>query len=90
MGERVVVEPFCTGREFTLIIITNPDDEPVPLLPTEIGISDDIFDYRKKYLPTHQVVYHMPPRFDDATVARIRGAGRRTISTVWLAGCGAL
>ena len=48
---------------------------PVAILPTEIESSYEehqIFDYRKKYLPTNQVTYHCPPRFDNETIERIQ------------------
>jgi D-alanine--D-alanine ligase len=78
IDDRVVVEPFCQGREFTLIILQNEADEPVALLPTEIALIDGgqaIFDYRKKYLPTQQVTYFMPPRFSDDTIRQIQREG---------------
>lgn len=58
--ERVMLEAFCQGKEFTVIVM-----EGVALIPTEIEINgEQIFDYRRKYLPTNQVVYHTPPRFE--------------------------
>ncbi|MBN2096413.1 hypothetical protein JW752_03345 [Candidatus Peregrinibacteria bacterium] len=72
---RVVVEPFCEGTEFTVIILENRFGMPVAILPTEIEISykdHQIFDYRKKYLATRNVTYHCPPRFDDDVVERIQ------------------
>ena len=63
------------GREFTVIILQNTQGEPVSLLPTEIEITDadqSLFDYRLKYLPTRQVLYHMPPRFSSREVAEIQ------------------
>lgn len=72
---RVVVEPFCTGKEFTVIILQNRFGLPVAVMPTEIEADytkHQIFDYRKKYLPTRQVTYHCPPRFDDITIEKIQ------------------
>src|SRR6185295_450840 len=72
---RVVVEPFCTGTEFTVIILENRFHMPVAILPTEIEADYEqhqIFDYRKKYLPTRQVKYHCPPRFSAETIERIQ------------------
>ena len=72
---RVVIEPFAEGREFTVIILQNKFNLPVAILPTEIETDykdHQIFDYRKKYLPTRQVTYHCPPRFDDATIESIQ------------------
>lgn len=72
---RVVVEPFCTGKEFTVIILQNHLGMPVALIPTEIEANyaeHQIFDYRKKYLPTNQVRYHCPPSFNNQTIERIQ------------------
>jgi D-alanine--D-alanine ligase len=72
---RVVVEPFCTGTEFTVIILQNRFGLPVAILPTEIETdyqAHQIFDYRKKYLPTRQVTYHCPPRFGNETIEKIQ------------------
>jgi len=72
---RVVVEPFCEGTEFTVIILENRFGMPVAILPTEIEISykdHQIFDYRKKYLATRHVTYHCPPRFSDDVIEAIQ------------------
>ncbi len=72
---RVTIEPFCTGKEFTVIILQNPEGEPVAILPTEINLNyndHQIFDYRKKYLASRQVSYHCPPRFADKIIYTIR------------------
>ena len=72
---RVVVEPFCEGTEFTVIILQNRFGMPVAILPTEIETSYEghqVFDFRKKYLPTRQVRYHCPPRFDNETIEKIQ------------------
>ena len=72
---RVVIEPFCLGTEFTVIILQNRFGMPVAVMPSEIEISykdHQIFDYRKKYLATRQVTYHCPPRFDNRTIGRIQ------------------
>lgn len=72
---RVVVEPFCEGQEFTVIVLQNRFGLPVAVLPTEMELSYDdhqIFDYRKKYLATRQVTYHCPPRFPDDVIAQIQ------------------
>ena len=75
MDTRVVVEPFAEGIEFTTIILQNRFGMPVAILPTEIEVDyteHQIFDYRKKYLPTRQVIYHCPPRFDNTVIERIQ------------------
>jgi D-alanine--D-alanine ligase len=75
MDTRLVVEPFCTGTEFTVIILQNKFGMPVAVLPTEIETDytkHQIFDYRKKYLPTRQVKYHCPPRFSNEIIEKIQ------------------
>lgn len=84
---RFVIEPFAKGKEFTVIVLENVDEEPVALLPTEIEITDpeqSLFDYRLKYLPTRQVAYHMPPRFDEVTVTAIRHQAESLFSKLGL------
>jgi len=75
MDTRVVIEPFCEGTEFTVIILQNEFDMPVAILPTEMEMDYEegkLFDYRRKYLPSNQVRYHCPPRFDNETIERIQ------------------
>ena len=75
LDTRFVLEPFMEGREFTVILLQNPQGEPAALLPTEIEITDadhSLFDYRLKYLPTRQVRYHIPPRFSDGEIRAIQ------------------
>jgi D-alanine--D-alanine ligase len=70
-----LLEPFCEGREFTVIIVENYLRQPVALIPTEISMSYDgnaIFDFRRKYLPTNMVAYHSPPRFSDDQITNIQ------------------
>ncbi|MCP3680761.1 MAG: hypothetical protein GY782_11110 [Gammaproteobacteria bacterium] len=74
MTSRVVIEPFAQGVEFTVIILENADNRPIALLPTEIETDyreHQIFDFRKKYLPSGHVTYHCPPQFDDSTINTI-------------------
>jgi len=75
VDSRVVIEPFCKGTEFTVIILQNRFGMPVAIMPSEIEISYDdhqIFDYRKKYLASRQVTYHCPPRFEDGVIRTIQ------------------
>lgn len=75
MDTRVVVEPFAQGVEFTMIILENRFGLPVALPPTEIETDytkHQIFDFRKKYLPTRQVTWHCPPRFDNKMIEKIQ------------------
>ena len=87
LDTRFVLEPYLEGREFTVIILQNLQGEPVSLLPTEIEITDadqSLFDYRLKYLPTRQVLYHMPPRFSGGEVAEIQETAETLFSLMGL------
>ncbi len=70
-----ILEPFCDGQEFTVVLVENDQGAPVSLIPTEIHISYEdnaIFDFRRKYLPSERVAYHCPPRFDDEKITQIQ------------------
>ncbi|MDD5585429.1 MAG: hypothetical protein PHY92_00540 [Alphaproteobacteria bacterium] len=72
-----MIEPYCDGKEFTVVTMQGPDGKPVALIPSEIELSDDtasIFSFRHKYLPTCRVAYHCPPRFPDDIIASIQRA----------------
>jgi UDP-N-acetylmuramate--alanine ligase len=50
--ERVIVESFIPGKEFSCIVVRTPEGEAVALPPTEIVKSgSELFDYRSKYMP---------------------------------------
>ncbi len=75
MDTRLVVEPFAEGVEFTVILLENEYNQPVALIPTEIEsdyAEHQIFDFRRKYLPTRQVAYHCPPRFPRDIIEKIQ------------------
>ena len=75
MDTRVVVERFADGKEFTVIVLQNRFNIPVAILPTEMEMDYDknqIFDFRKKYLPTRHVTYHCPPRFGNKVIEKIQ------------------
>lgn len=75
LDSMALLEPFCQGKEFTIVVFENLHGEPVALIPTEVHLSYDenqIFDFRKKYLPTNQAAYYTPPRFSQSTVHSIR------------------
>lgn len=78
-----LLEPFCQGREFTIVLLENDKGQPVALVPTEISMNyadNAIFDFRRKYLPTNMVEYHSPPRFSDAEIATIRERAEKIYS----------
>jgi D-alanine--D-alanine ligase len=70
-----LLESFCKGVEFTVVVFQSDSGAPLALIPTEIEINDnnnEIFDYRKKYLPTNQAYFHTPPRFNKEVISAIR------------------
>jgi D-alanine--D-alanine ligase len=72
-GGQALIEPYCKGREFTVIVLQNQKNEPVALIPTEIDLKgSEIFTYRNKYLPSNQVVHYCPPRFNDDLIRKIQ------------------
>lgn len=48
---QVLIESFVAGREFSCIVVEDPDGAPLALPPTEIVKGEEMFDYRSKYLP---------------------------------------
>ncbi|MBU1178092.1 hypothetical protein KJ903_02630 [Patescibacteria group bacterium] len=81
--EEAIIEPLCEDREFTIIVLDNDRGGSVALLPTEIEFSrvnvnfDRFFSYRKKYLPTTEIRYHTPARFNQKEIAKIREESTR-------------
>ena len=75
-GDGAMIEPFCDGQEFTVLVLGNAQGKPTALIPTEIELTgdDSIFGFRHKYLPTCHVAYHCPPRFSDEIITGIREA----------------
>lgn len=73
--DEAIVEAFCVGKEFTIVVFPDSAGKPTALIPTEIELSytnNQIFDFRKKYLPSNQAAYYTPPRFPLSLVERIR------------------
>lgn len=72
----VILEPFCSGREFTVTVLENlKTREPVALIPTGVDMEythSQILDYRRKYLPTTQTMYPTPANFSDEDIHRIQ------------------
>ncbi|CAI5951473.1 unnamed protein product, partial [Closterium sp. NIES-65] len=52
--------------------------------------SGDIFDYRRKYLPTQQVLYSTPPRFPPCILSSLRASATRLFSSLSLRDCARL
>lgn len=75
IDKRVVLEPFCKGTEFTVVLFENRFSQAVAAIPSEIELensSKEIFDYRKKYLANKRVTYHCPPRFSSEVIRKIQ------------------
>jgi len=49
--QTVIFESFIEGKEFSCVVIQDENGAPLALPPTEIVKSDEVFDYRSKYLP---------------------------------------
>jgi len=49
--DKVILEGFITGKEFSCIVIRRKDGGCVALPPTEIVKGGEVFDYRSKYMP---------------------------------------
>lgn len=90
MDTRVVIEPFAQGVEFTTILVQNRFGLPVAILPTEIETDyteHQVFDFRKKYLPTRQVTYHCPPRFSNETIETIQTQAEHLFALLGMKDC---
>jgi len=70
---QVLVESFVAGREFSCIVVEDPNGLPLALPPTEIVKGEELFDYRSKYLPglARKVT---PIDLPEAKIQEIRGA----------------
>ena len=49
--DKVILESFIHGKEFSCIVIRDEDRKAIALPPTEIVKSSTFFDYRSKYMP---------------------------------------
>lgn len=49
--QKVILEQFIKGKEFSCIVIRKENGDVVALPPTEIVKGGELFDYRSKYLP---------------------------------------
>lgn len=49
--QKVIVESFIKGKEFSCIVIKDDNGKVIALPPTEIVKGGELFDYRSKYLP---------------------------------------
>lgn len=49
--QKIIIEQFIEGREFSCIVLRDEGDACIALPPTEIIKGSEVFDYRSKYLP---------------------------------------
>lgn len=49
--EKILIESFIKGKEFSCIVIQDQEGNSIALPPTEISKKTTLFDYRSKYLP---------------------------------------
>ncbi|WP_324671516.1 D-alanine--D-alanine ligase [Hymenobacter sp. GOD-10R] len=77
---QVLVESFVAGREFSCIVVEDPNGEPLALPPTEIVKGEELFDYRSKYLPglSRKIT---PIDLPEAEIQRIREACQEMFTT---------
>ncbi len=71
LEQKVILEGFIKGREFSCIVIRQEDGTITALPPTEIIKGGEVFDYRSKYLPglSRKVT---PIGLPDLDIERIR------------------
>lgn len=82
---RAIIEPYCEGKEFTLIILENAKGKAVSLLPTEIElVHDSFFNYRRKYLATNETRYYTPARFSPQIIKKIQHEGEKAFEILGL------
>lgn len=49
--QKVIIESFIDGKEFSCIVVRKEDGSSEALPPTEIVKGGELFDYRSKYMP---------------------------------------
>ena len=93
MSDEALIEPFCKGREFTIIVLQNPQQQPVALIPTQIQVSYEqggLFDYRRKYLPTSNTRWLCPPQFSDNVIQSIQQQAEQLFALFGMSDCARL
>jgi D-alanine-D-alanine ligase len=75
----VIIEKCISGREFSCIVISDFNGDPIALPPTEIVKQKALFDYKSKYLPglSRKVT---PIDLPDDEIERIREECSRLFS----------
>lgn len=74
-NDRVLLESFVDGREFSLILFEGLSGEVMPLFPTEIavgGAGGSLYSRIKKYMPGSGATHINPAAFDWGDIEKIR------------------
>ncbi len=98
--ERVLIQPKMRGAEFTTIVmdngcgavalvpveieVGNPSHTGDANHASRVSYTDEIFDYRRKYLVSNDSSYHCPPRFSDALIQQVRETSEQVFSVLGL------
>jgi D-alanine--D-alanine ligase len=70
----LIVEPFCQGTEFTVLVTQDRAGKPTALVPSEINCcynDHQIYNFRRKYLPSVHSRIHTPPSWPVETINKI-------------------
>ena len=73
-ARQAVLEEYCNGQEFTVVVVQNAEGEPIALPVTAVEVQG-VFNYRKKYLSTEGTMRHCPPEpksYSNEQIAIIR------------------
>jgi len=72
--DRVLVEEFIEGTEFSVVVLDGPGGAPLALAPTEVEKPPGrhVYGTEEKYLHGSGVIHHTPMRVDDALLHRVR------------------
>lgn len=79
--DRVVVEEFLSGGEFSVVVLQDRDGQAVALAPTEVEKQDALYDQRAKYLQGEGARLHTPLR-DAGSVEPVRRAAERAFEAL--------
>lgn len=82
---KVLIEEFFPGREFSVIVLETLEGHYLPLPPTEIIKTNEVFDYRAKYLPG-LVRKQTPMPVEDKVLTKIRSAAVRVMKALHIRG----
>lgn len=77
--QKVILEAFIRGKEFSCIVLRTEDGSAIALPPTEIVKGSEVFDYRSKYMPGLSRK-ETPINLPDANIEAIRRECERLFS----------